>query len=143
MLFSPIGPKVRSTRSRAPPRAQDTPTSTTWPATGLGRARVPNRGATPSGTSTNSLYRAVLSRGSLLHIIRRFAFTILRNRPHACTHASHLPIAMGGTLDKFKFAPIYPPLSLLGSFELISSVVSVLSSAIAGAPSFKMDLLLL
>ena len=72
-------------------------------------ARGPNRGATPSGTSTNSLYRAVLSRGSLLHIIRRFAFTILRNRPHACTHASHLPIAMGGTLYKFKFDPNLPP----------------------------------
>ena len=36
-------------------------------------ARGPNRGATPSGTSTNSLYRAVLSRRSHRVIMPRFA----------------------------------------------------------------------
>ena len=32
----------------------------------------PDRGPTPSGSSTNSLYRAVLSSRSLSHIIRHF-----------------------------------------------------------------------
>ena len=39
-------------------------------------ARGPNRGATPSGTSTNSLYRAVLSRRSHRVIMRRFAISV-------------------------------------------------------------------
>ena len=39
-------------------------------------AKGPNRGATPSGTSTNSLYRAVLSRRSHRVIMRRFAISV-------------------------------------------------------------------
>ena len=53
------------------------------------------------------------------------------------------PLRWVGHWISSNLTQIYPPSSLLGSFELRSSVVSVLSSAIAGTLSSKMDLLLL
>ena len=53
------------------------------------------------------------------------------------------PLRWVGHGVSWNLTPTHPLLSLLGSFELRSSVVSVLPSVIAGTPSFKMDLLLL